>query len=179
MKADLASATVAGGAVGGSGKGGKFTREELRQLFSLNINTASDTLDLLPQGKVAGLRWMEPEEVLGDGSPLAMAVASGLVTCLNETKTTAGEAADNRPLSEGLGTQLPADACTGSPSESHEVHSDDNGDAGAPESPSFTEVEGENLCGSDGAVTREEDVHAAGTAMHKDNVDCLDILEDW
>ncbi|GLI69784.1 hypothetical protein VaNZ11_014442, partial [Volvox africanus] len=99
MKADLASATVVGATAGGSCKGGKFTREELRQLFSLNTNTASDTRDLLPQGKVSGLRWMEPEEVFGDGSPLAVAVASGQVTCLNETKTTAGKAASKGPVS--------------------------------------------------------------------------------
>lgn len=65
MKADLASATMVGGGAGGGGKsgGGKFTREELRALFSLNTATASDTRDLLPPGRVAGLRWLEPEEV--------------------------------------------------------------------------------------------------------------------
>ncbi|KAG2448210.1 hypothetical protein HYH02_006795 [Chlamydomonas schloesseri] len=86
MKADLACATMVGGGGGGkSGGGGKFTREELRALFSLNTATASDTRDLLPPGRVAGLRWMEPEEVADPAdSPLAVAVATGRVSCINQ-----------------------------------------------------------------------------------------------
>ncbi|PNH03572.1 DNA repair and recombination protein RAD54B [Tetrabaena socialis] len=93
MKADLASATGAGGGGGGgSGKGGKFTREELRQLFSLNTATASDTRDLLPPGKLAGLVWVEPGAVPADGSPLAAAAACRTVSCI--ARLTAAQGAE-------------------------------------------------------------------------------------
>ncbi len=45
--------------------GGKFSREELRQLFGLNEGTASDTRDLMAGHN--GLEWVEPDQV-GAGS---------------------------------------------------------------------------------------------------------------
>ncbi|KAG2442443.1 hypothetical protein HXX76_002529 [Chlamydomonas incerta] len=106
MKADLASATMVGGG-GGSGRsgGGKFTREELRALFSLSTATASDTRDLLPPGRVAGLRWMEPEEFAEPAdSPLAVAVATGLVSCINQMAAHSLEPEEAAPETASQGT---------------------------------------------------------------------------
>ena len=57
QKGELADAMQhggGGGAAGGKAKEGRFTREELRQLFQLNGATASDTRDLLQN---AGAQW--------------------------------------------------------------------------------------------------------------------------
>ena len=65
MKGGLASAAMTGSAAAG---GGKFSREELRQLFNLNEATGSDTRDLMAGHE--GLEWIEPGQVgagLGGG----------------------------------------------------------------------------------------------------------------
>lgn len=46
----------AGGGAGANGKASRFTREELRALFSLNRATNCDTLDLL-RGTPSGADW--------------------------------------------------------------------------------------------------------------------------
>ncbi len=58
QKGELADAMQrgGGGAAGGKSKEGRFTREELRQLFQLNSTTACDTCDLL-QSTPAGAQW--------------------------------------------------------------------------------------------------------------------------
>ncbi|EFJ40540.1 hypothetical protein VOLCADRAFT_99672 [Volvox carteri f. nagariensis] len=192
MKADLASATVTGGsgAAGGSKGGGKFTREELRQLFSLNTATASDTRDLLPQGKVAGLRWKEPEEVMEDGSPLAAVAASGLVTCLNQMEPTAvsemardgaaagGSPAGHHPLEEGDappahgGISVGNDSADGDAGERDEsagvAAGDDLGSKGDDiRSPSRVDAAGDGV------------VEGARSGTQRDDAGCLDVLEDW
>ena len=86
-KGDIASVTVGGGGEGGAsggdagaavaaaaGRPGQFSKEELRQLFTLRTDTACDTADVLGAekfGDVAGS--------CGD-APLAAAVAAGHVT---------------------------------------------------------------------------------------------------
>ena len=57
QKSELADAMQrGGGGAGGKAKEGRFTREELRQLFQLNGATACDTRDLL-QSTPAGAQW--------------------------------------------------------------------------------------------------------------------------
>ena len=58
QKGELADAVAKGGVggAGGKAKEGRFTREELRQLFQLNGGTACDTRDLL-RSTPAGAQW--------------------------------------------------------------------------------------------------------------------------
>ena len=63
-KNDLADAATVnvegpGGRGGGGGMPGRFARDELRQLFSLDQRSASTTRDLLQGKQPAQLRWMD------------------------------------------------------------------------------------------------------------------------
>ncbi|GLC51026.1 hypothetical protein PLESTB_000458000 [Pleodorina starrii] len=194
MKADLASATVAGGSGAGSGRGaggGKFTREELRQLFSLNTSTASDTRDLLPQGNVAGLRWIEPQEVPQDGSPLAAVAACGLVTCLNQMETTAmsGSAGGDKKAASPAGSDARDHGAPAGHAAPREDEDEDDGGGGggraegdgAEEPPEADDEEGEDVdMGGTGGQEGDAVPAAATRQVHQeDGVDCLDVLEDW
>ncbi len=152
MKADLASATVAAG--GGKAGSGKFSREELRALFSLNTRTRSDTRDLLPPGKVPGLVWIDPEELAGQQggegqgregqgqvSPLVTAAACGLVTCINRMDGAAGE--------QGA-------AGTGAEVEGEEAEGDGQG----------------------GGAGEEGSGEEAGGGQLPDDADCLEVQDD-
>lgn len=96
-KGDIAAMMTAGGDnAGGSAKGkgaarGQFSREELRQLFTLRTDTACDTADVLAGG-VAGAAFVDVSGSCGD-APLAAAVAAGHVTFVHlEKKQEAPEA---------------------------------------------------------------------------------------
>ena len=89
QKGDLAATMMAGEGGGGGagarrGAGGQFSREELRRLFSLNLQTRCDTADLLAGGGGSGGvgssgAFSDDTGRCADG-PLAAAVAAGLVS---------------------------------------------------------------------------------------------------
>ncbi|KAI3434723.1 hypothetical protein D9Q98_002784 [Chlorella vulgaris] len=75
-KGDLAATTM-GGAGGGGGTsggeaakkaGGKFSKEELKQLFTLRTDTCCDTADLLSQAAAAAQRSLQRAGCVGGGS---------------------------------------------------------------------------------------------------------------
>ena len=91
-KGDIAAVTVGGGAAvaAASKKGGQFSKEELKQLFTIRTDTACDTADVLGVGA-----FQDCSEKCEDG-PLAAAVAQGLVSYVHLEKEQSAPDSENK-----------------------------------------------------------------------------------
>lgn len=105
-KGDIAAVTV-GGAEGGGGaamaaaskKGGQFSKEELKQLFTVRTDTKCDTADVLGVGE-----FPDCSEECDDG-PLAAAVSEGLVSYVHLEKQQGGDSTD-KSTNEDVGIAI-------------------------------------------------------------------------
>ncbi|GBG85531.1 hypothetical protein CBR_g40169 [Chara braunii] len=105
VKGEVAAAVAAKDGDRGSKKGQHFTREELKELFQLQTETACDTYDLLYRSRMPhAMHWKDVSSDVID-PPLKWAVSGGTVTFVHEQteETKAGSGYDGSFCESDLG----------------------------------------------------------------------------